>query len=149
MRIAVGFDGHEHSHAALRWAHAAAVLTGGSLQVLDIWTLTRSASHHSDVGKGRRELEERTRAVLTDLACPVTFEVVVSRNRPGQALADATQEADLIVIGHRQIDTLHSHFAESMTQQVTSLTTRPVLVVPADCDHAADPLLDGLVGPAA
>ena len=118
-RIVVGVDGFEPSKAALRWAIDQAKLTGAVVEAVTAWHIPAGTGWipAADVP----DYQEDARAVLTEsiaesstIDSDVEIRSYVVEGRAGQALVDAAEGADLLVVGRRG----HGHLTEPMLGSV-------------------------------
>ncbi|MGA9276245.1 universal stress protein [Ilumatobacter sp.] len=130
--IVVGFDGSEHAQAALAWALANAPedATVRALIAIDVvpWLQPELVlERHSDYVE-----EERARiAAAIDAVDPdQRAERVVVLHGPRQALAEAMDEADLIVVGPRGIGAVSRTMLGSVTTWILEAALCPIAVVP-------------------
>ncbi len=130
--IVVGFDGSDHAAAALRWALEFAA---DDAQVHAIAAIEVSAWLDGDVNRERfaedLTIEEQR---ITDALDAVDPDGRAKRSivlqGPRQALADAQESADLLVIGTRGHGRLAAGLLGSVSTWLLHGTTVPVVVVP-------------------
>ncbi len=142
-RIVVGVDGSDQSHAALRWAHAEARLRSATLEVVCSFHLpagwlgmggamgtTMAAPPAED------ELETYAEQMLhesvSDVCGPDPEVAVVMKAVPGnpaRALQDASQDADLLVVGTRGRGDIGSVILGSVATHCVHHAHCPVVVV--------------------
>ncbi|MEV8438778.1 universal stress protein [Actinosynnema sp. NPDC051121] len=139
--ILVGVDGSPASREALRWALAQAVKTGDTVEATMAWlrepefvAATSMGVHpHADTPGHRhpaRELHsivEEVRAAVPG-APPVTE--VTTVGDAGTALAQASRQADLLVVGVHGHSGLAGFLPGSVTADCLRHATCPVVVVP-------------------
>lgn len=143
-RIVVGVDGSDESMAALRWALREAALRGASLRVLHAWSYPAVVGFPTmrlvDIGVMR----ESSEALLADAIAKassgspstVSIDPVVTEGSAAQALVDASEGADLLVVGARGHGGFLGLVLGSVATQVVHHATCPVVVVPSS--DAAD-----------
>lgn len=139
--VVVGVDGSKASHRALDWAADEADLRRAKLTVLHAWSSPWEAWGETDVpppavGYGeaeRREqlLEPEIREVRRshpdlDIA-PLVVNDLIAR-----ALIDASDDADVVVVGSRGRGGFAGLLLGSVGQQVVHHARCPVVVVPQD-----------------
>lgn len=134
-RIVVGVDGSLPSKAALAWAVRQAGLTGAAVDVVTAWEFPSffPAPWPPDLGGDWKELALRvvTEAVagLPDSARQVEIRPTVTEGNASQVLLDASDGADLLVVGSRG----HGGFMEallgSVGQHCVHHATCPVVVI--------------------
>ncbi|MBX7554670.1 universal stress protein [Streptomyces sp. NPDC004232] len=138
--ITAGVDGSEESLAALDWAAREAVRRGLPLRVVHAWRYTeqlatadRSAQHgwvSDGVTQAVRGVAERHRGL--DPA------VDVVEGDPVHALARAASEAEMLVLGSRGHGPVVGFLLGSVGQQVIAEASRPVVLVRAGDEPAAE-----------
>lgn len=138
-RIVVGVDGSPCSARALRWAVRQARLSGGSVDAVFAWEYPTSYGGHAWVPYGAtdgiefEEIAERTLAdSISQATGPddgVSVRPKVVRGNPAQALLDAAQGADLLVVGSRGHGGFTAALLGSVAQQCVYHAGCPVLVI--------------------
>ena len=123
-RIVAGVDGSPSSVSALRWAIRQAGLTGATVDAVITWHYPVSAGGYGwgPMGTGTafdfKENAEKVLAEAISAACgpggslPVHARVV--EGNPAQVLLDASDGADLLVVGSRG----HGGFTEALLGSV-------------------------------
>ncbi len=138
LRIGVGFDGSPESWAALETAIAIAERTHGELLVLSVadypkygyatvWTVM-TAGEFQDAE--RKEMQRTQELALGRVPPGVTAEGRLMTGSPGQLLAEASAEVDLMVVGSRGHGPLRRTLLGSTSRQLVSQARSPLLVVP-------------------
>jgi nucleotide-binding universal stress UspA family protein len=137
--IVVGIDGSESSVHALHCAAGEATCHGSVLHVLRAWSVrTVPRPPHCPPGavptlsEYEQEAQRRTEqfvgeALGDEPTCPV--EVHVVHAPPAQALVQASERADLLVIGHRGRGGFAGLLLGSVAEQCVRQAHCPVLVV--------------------
>ena len=133
-RIVVGVDGFESSKAALRWAIRQAKLTGAVVEAVIAW--------HIPVGTGwipapdMPDYQEDAFTVLAEAInemCTVDPDVQVCprvlEGRAGQALVEAADGADLLVVGSEGHRGLAEALLGSVGQYCANNASCPVVVM--------------------
>ena len=131
--VSVGVDAHDPSAAALAFAFEAARLRGASLHAVHAWTLPAhaAASPLPVLEEDRATWEDQEVQSLSDALRPwrakypdveVLEDVVLFT--PAQALAHASDDAELVVTGRREA-------AGSTLRELLEHTRCPVAVVPS------------------
>lgn len=139
--IVVGVDGSPNSQRALEWAMSEAAIRQAPLTVLAVhqavisWATGDPVSY---VGESPEvEQVQQTAAAMVEKvashlgeARPASLTVRTINGFPAQQLIEASQDADLVVVGSRG----HGGFARlmlgSVSTQVVHHATCPVVVVP-------------------
>jgi nucleotide-binding universal stress UspA family protein len=138
--ITAGVDGTEESLAALDWAAREAVRRGLPLRVVHAWRYAESLAtadrdtQHGWVSDGVAEAMRTVSGRHPGLE--VRMDVV--EGGPAQALADAAAEAEMLVLGSRGHGPVIGFLLGSVGQQVIAETTRPVVLVRAGDQPAAE-----------
>ena len=124
-RIVAGVDGSSSSLSALRWAVRQAGLTGAAVDAVIAW------NYPADVGgygwaptamEGSFDFKENAEKTLADAisstvdpGSTVEVRALVIEGLPAQVLLDASDGADLLVVGSRG----HGGFAEALLGSVS------------------------------
>jgi nucleotide-binding universal stress UspA family protein len=139
--IVVGIDGSEHSRRALVWAVREAVRRQAPLTVLTVnravaGTFTGNAvSYPGDAELARSAHEAARRATLSVLcavsadARPPGVTVHALTGLPAQELIQASQDAELVVVGSRGAGRLRRLVTGSVSGQVARHARCPVVVI--------------------
>jgi nucleotide-binding universal stress UspA family protein len=141
-RIVVGVDGSEGSKTALRWAMAQARLTGATVEAVNSWqdpmVFGYSYGWNPAPFEGERFaavmsklLDDTIADVSAQLEAPVTVLARVVQGHPAQALMEAANGAQLLVVGSRGHGTFAGIVLGSVSQHCVQHASCPVAVVPA------------------
>jgi nucleotide-binding universal stress UspA family protein len=132
-RIVAGVDGSEASIQALEWAVRQAGLTGAVVDAVSAWQFPVSygwavtdETDYSALAAG-----ELTKAIATAGRVDETVEIrprIVEENA-AQALLDAAEGADLVVVGSRGLGGFSGALLGSVSQHVVHHATCPVVVI--------------------
>jgi nucleotide-binding universal stress UspA family protein len=133
--IVVGVDGSENSHDALAWAAAEARLRGAVVRLIHSWTFPAGATGadgmpHADLQAAAEKVLDEAVAALGDQAEGVTIEREIANESAARALVEASESADLIVVGSRGLGGFSGLLLGSVTQQVAHHAKCPVVIVP-------------------
>jgi nucleotide-binding universal stress UspA family protein len=139
--IVVGIDGSHHASRALDWAMTEAGVRKADLTVIAVnsvpagyWTsnpvtLPGDAERVEEIRKSAQEAIDKTAAGLDDQQ-PKSVKVVALSGFPAKTLIDASEDADLIVVGSRGGGGFGALFLGSVSNQVVHHAKCPVVVVP-------------------
>jgi nucleotide-binding universal stress UspA family protein len=146
--IIVGVDGSEGAAHALDWALQEAVVRRAPLHVLLAWSPPEPISAIGSVlaPVEPEPYEQQAKELLERLidealeragsgAAPVVVPVL-TRGYPPKVLLDATEGAQLLVVGSRGLGGLRELLLGSVSHTCAQRSTIPVVVVPA---RVADP----------
>lgn len=138
--IVVGFDGSAGSQEALEWAVKHAALEHAPLTVLAIHEVAVSGwtgnpivypQDRPEEEKARQAAQEAVTKIISELGGggpdPVTVRGV--SGQAAQVLIEASQEADLVVVGSRGAGGFASLLTGSVSSKVVSHAACPVVVV--------------------
>lgn len=137
-RIVAGFDGSEGSRRALDWAIGEAALRKVPLTVVTVvpipLTLGPAAAPVAGVAdeESLRETEAVNRAVVEKAAVghDVDVSVQVICGVPAEELLNASDGADLLVVGSRGHGGFSRLLLGSVSSQVAHHATCPIVIVP-------------------
>jgi len=138
-RWIVGVDGSDAAVTALRWAAAHGPVREAELTALSAFHvpavmslfvakrgfgvdeigLAATAGHDADVA-------------IEQVASPDTITPAVVEGQPGHVLVDASESADLLVVGQRGSGDLREHRLGSVSRYCATHGRSPVVVVPDD-----------------
>ncbi|MFF7491100.1 universal stress protein [Streptomyces luteogriseus] len=134
-RVVVGVDGSPASRAALRWAIRHAGMVDGAVEAVYVWD-TPSARGWSgpaadpdfDLEQARERFAQEVRAVLPGEPPPRLRERLVQGD-PSEALIQASEGAELLVVGRRGIGGFARAMLGSVSQRCAQHAACPVVVV--------------------
>ncbi|MGW7202145.1 universal stress protein [Streptomyces sp. NPDC054837] len=140
--ITAGVDGSEESLAALDWAAREAVRRDLALRVVQAWRFeaydaVEVATPDTQAGWVRETVAEATRAV-TGRYPGLTVTTDVLEGAAVETLVDAAADAEMLVLGSRGHGPVVGFLLGSVGQQVIAETTRPVVLVRAGDQPAAE-----------
>lgn len=138
--IVVGVDGSDHSQRVLEWAVKEAALRQAPLTVLTVHQVVGSAwtgnpvilpEDRSEETKARHAAEEAVNKVLDAVgdAKPASVTVRAMSGFPARELVDASQDADLVVVGSRGGGGFRGLLTGSVSTQVVNHADCPVVVI--------------------
>jgi nucleotide-binding universal stress UspA family protein len=129
-RIVVGVDGSVSSRQALAWAAEEARMRGAQLQVV-YCTFYRPELLQSYEGVAGHEQGILDRAVAQARALEPTVDVVGYKASPppAKALVEASEEADLLVVGIRGLGGFEELLLGSVSQHCARHARCPVAIV--------------------
>lgn len=138
--IVVGVDGSEHSQRALEWAVKEAALRQAPLTVLTVHQVVGSAwtgnpvvttGDRPEEVKAREAAEEAVNQVLSTVgdARPASVTVRAVSGFPARELVDASQDADIVVVGSRGGGGFRGLLTGSVSSQVVNHAESPVVVI--------------------
>lgn len=134
--ITVGVDGSADSVRALRWGADYAQLVDAPMVALLAWdleivygrvVLAEGESKESVEGEARNVLADAVREALGDDA---RVEQRTVRGHPAQVVAEATERAQLVVVGSRGRGGFAGLLLGSVSQHVVTHAACPVVVMP-------------------
>jgi nucleotide-binding universal stress UspA family protein len=139
--IIVGIDGSRHSQVALDWAMREAMLRREPLSVLTVVHLSAAGWHGmvvfpssqevvAQAREAARETAAKAAAGLGEAAPSTSVQAVVGQ--PAEVLIDASQDADLLVLGSRGTGGFARLTMGSVSSQVSQHARCPVVIVPGD-----------------
>jgi nucleotide-binding universal stress UspA family protein len=131
-RVVVGIDGSKDADAALRWAEQYASATGASIRLVTAWGWPVSYGYPIAYGGYSPEIDAREVAekAQAELSLPADrVEAVVVEGHGGPVLVDASQDADLLVIGCHGHGAVASALLGSVSGYCVHHAKVPVVVV--------------------
>ncbi len=136
--IVVGVDGSPASTRALRWAADEARLRAATLRVVNAWSypyrdgeIAHLSGQVAYNALGRQSAEQAMDSALRGIADVevVTVECRVVEAQPAQALLEAAQDADLLVVGSRGRGGFSGMLLGSVSHQCALHAPCPVVIV--------------------
>jgi len=139
--IVVGVDGSPNSERALDWAMKQAAAVHAPLTVIAVHEVPKSywggipvigAADESLLGKLRQAAEEMTQRAASRLgdARPASVTVHAVNGCVVKELVDASQDADLVVVGARGGSGFARLLVGSVSSEVIQHSACPVVIVP-------------------
>ncbi len=140
--VIVGVDGSAESVAALKWAARYQAATGGTVRAVLSWHFPAAAGP-APVGVAPKQISDEVRAsMLENLTKAITeaygspaperVETKVEYGHPAQVLVDASEHADLLVVGHRGHGAFTGMLIGSVSIHCVTHAHCPVVVVRGD-----------------
>ena len=135
--VVVGVDDSPQSVAALRWAAGYAATTRAELRLVHAFVLEPSEMYGSTAGL-RDEIRRDARVLLTDLVTAAlgsppragSWRLDVVEGPAGKVLVEASQQADLLVLGTGEHTGVHRLVKGSVSHYCLSHARGPVVAVP-------------------
>ncbi len=140
--IIVGIDGSSHSQLALEWAMREATIRRQPLTVITVEQVAASGWHGmvvfpadehflAEARTAAQELIAKVTAQLGEVSPqPVTVQAVFGL--PAEKLIEASQDADLLVVGSRGTGGFARLLLGSVSIQVSHHAHCPVVIVPGE-----------------
>ncbi|MEU0272216.1 universal stress protein [Streptomyces sp. NPDC006307] len=151
--VTVGVDETRESMVAADWAAGEALTRGRPLRLVHVWSpATDAVTPVADRGSGRRGAERLLHAVAGHVHRrhpEVAVETAPFSGSPVDRLCDASEDAELLVLGSRRLGTVTGFVAGSVSQAVLVRVRRPVVLVRAEgrpARWAGDPAGDVVLG---
>jgi nucleotide-binding universal stress UspA family protein len=142
MRIVVGVDGSEGSFQALLVARREAQAHGAEIEVLQAWEPAFTAGWDYDLvlleevqGRAGTELADFVKETQDGLGAAVAMTSRAVRGRAADVLHEASESADLLVIGASGMGLVKRMLLGSVAAEVIQHASCPVLVVPCTSSH--------------
>ncbi len=153
QRIVVGTDGSENATTALRWASEEAAMHAAALEVVLVWSYLDQyhADRSSDFDPDYTEATARAALaswVDEALGAGAAVEQRVVSDLPPRALLEASDAADLLVLGARGTGGFDGLLFGSVSERVAQHASRPVAVVRAAAPVAGGRVVAGVDGSA-
>ena len=141
-RIIVGVDGSASSEAALRWAVQQARLTGRPLDAVMAWDFPLAygiapGSYEDDFHGDAVEVLDKCLQNVVGPEDAGRVTPLVLRGNPARVLLDASDGADLLVVGCRGHGGFAGMLLGSVSQHVVTHANCPVVVLH---DHGEQPV---------
>lgn len=133
-RIVVGVDGSAGSRAALEWARDEAAQWGATVVAVQAWEFTPlvvATDAPIDLAELKRATVESLATTIDEVfgGTDVAVESSVVEDLPARAVLDATEDADLVVVGSRGLGGVKSLLLGSVSQKILHHAHVPVVVV--------------------
>lgn len=139
-RIVVGIDGSHSSRHALRWAVGEARVRGAVVEAVHVWRypvwtyapviLTPPVFAHDDlVAEAQGVLDGAVDEVLAGEHAPPAVERLVLEGATAEQLVKHSENADLLVVGHRGRGGFAGLLLGSIAHQCAAHARCPVVIV--------------------
>jgi nucleotide-binding universal stress UspA family protein len=140
--VVVGVDGSADSHTALSWAAKYQAATGATIRPVLSWHFPAAAGP-APVGVAPKPISDEVRANMQQALdkavtavygnpAPEKVETSVEYGHPAQVLVDASEHADLLVVGHRGHGAFTGMLIGSVSIHCVTHAHCPVVVVRGD-----------------
>lgn len=135
--IAVGVDDSESSHRALRWAAQEALRRHAAIEIITAWnwdTVEDTSLATTDPATMVTRAEQTQLRAITEVIDPMDKHPPITRRivqaSATEALAEASQHADLVVVGTHGRGPVRSFLLGSVSLSVIKRAACPVVVMP-------------------
>jgi nucleotide-binding universal stress UspA family protein len=139
--IVVGYDGSRGARHAVEFAAYEAAVHQARLRVMTVWNAASPGMAAMtpiavpDVAADRKKLAqarlEEAAAIAREIAADLEIELVAVEGSAGAALAEASRNSRLLVLGSRGHGGMHALLLGSVGQRCALHAHCPVLIVPA------------------
>jgi nucleotide-binding universal stress UspA family protein len=131
-RLVVGVDGSPSSRYALQWAVRQAELAGGAITAITAWNYpvfygVEMAGVFDDIQRAAEEALADTVAQIGDTRVPIRQ--TVTQGNAVEVLLDASDGADLLVVGSRGHGGFVGSLLGSVSQHCVQHSPCPVVIV--------------------
>ena len=134
--VVIGVDGSAESVAALEWAAGYARGCGAKLRAILAWHYPAAAGV-APIGKAPKEISDEVRTTMAEAldksiaagAPGLDIEQKIGYGHPSQVLVDASQNADLLVVGSRGRGAFTGMLVGSVSLYCVTHARCPVVVV--------------------
>ena len=137
-RIVVGIDGSELSSSALRWAIEEARPHGATVEAVHAWHVPYAVASMAAAMQpalfedSARELLDRSVEAASGDVTDVRIERVLVSGSAADAILNAAERADAVVVGSRGVGGFRGLLLGSVSHQVAHHAACPVVVVPLE-----------------
>jgi nucleotide-binding universal stress UspA family protein len=148
-RIVVGVDGSPHSDEALRWAIEVAEARNGEVMAVFAWQVPflsfPGAFDRDELERASKEFIVETVSRVSKTP-PVPLLTLVAEGDPAASLIEASQGANLLVVGTRGRSPWSGLLLGSVSQRCAAAAPCPVVLVKLPGDHAGKGRITPLEG---
>ncbi|MEV5312447.1 universal stress protein [Streptomyces sp. NPDC052610] len=137
-RVVVGVDGSPASHAALRWADLYARNAGGVVEAIHVWDTPSARGWSGPAIDPDFDLEQARSVFAEELSTvfpgdrPAHVRAHLVEGDPSEALIQASEGAELLVLGRRGRGGFARAMLGSVSQRCAQHAACPVVVVPPE-----------------
>ncbi|MEU9669113.1 MULTISPECIES: universal stress protein [Streptomyces] len=141
-RVVVGVDGSPTSYAALRWADRYARTIGGVVEAIHVWETPSAAGWSGPATDPDFDLQQARERFAVELGSvfpgerPARLREHLVEGDPSEALIQASEGAELLVVGRRGRGGFARAMLGSVGQRCAQHAACPVVVVPRALDPA-------------
>lgn len=128
--IVVGYDGSKGADAALDWAIREAKLRGDGICVINAWSPGEFGQDSEMEAYAEEQLKEHMATRMKDEDVP--WEAATYRGSPAKILVEHSVDADMLVVGSRGRGGFAGLLLGSVSQQVSTHASAPVVVIVRD-----------------
>ncbi|MFI0462804.1 MULTISPECIES: universal stress protein [Saccharopolyspora] len=135
-RIVVGVDGSDSSKCALRWALQQAALSGAAVHAITSWEFPAFYSWEGGPmppddfeEAARKSLADTVDEIEHELSPAVPVQRELTHGHAAQTLLDASEGADLLVVGSRGHGSFYGALLGSVSQRCAQHAKCPVVIV--------------------
>lgn len=125
--IVVGYDGSEGADKALDWATREAKLRGEKLCILQAWSPGEFGQDAEMEAFAADQLKQQMTDILKDEG--VGWEAVTVKGSPAKVLIEHSADAAMLVVGSRGRGGFKGLLLGSVSQQVSTHSGAPVVVI--------------------
>jgi nucleotide-binding universal stress UspA family protein len=156
-RIVVGIDGSPQSAIALEWAVTRATLGGHELELVNAYNFPADLDFYGFHGSAMQDptdrfteyseqLLEAAAARVKELASELTCTLTSRLGAPAYVLGEASEGADLVVVGRRGLGAATSVLLGSVSNRLTVEAKCPLVVISESELPTAGPIVVGVDG---
>ncbi|MGO8873526.1 MAG: universal stress protein [Acidimicrobiales bacterium] len=124
----VGIDGSEHGMRALEWAAGEAERAGAVLEIHTAYEPGYVFVTRDEIQRGMERLVSEAAAHVAELAPGVTTRTFTHETSPSSALVEASDAADLLVVGTRGLGGFKGLLLGSVSQQCSQHASCTVVI---------------------
>lgn len=128
-RIVVGVDGSEHAERALAWAAEQAQRTGAALEIHTAYEPGYAFTTSEEVEMAMRRVLEQATEAVAKAAPEVATTTMSHQEAPAAALIEASEGAELLVVGSRGLGGFRGLLLGSIGLQCSQHAHCPVVIV--------------------